>query len=200
MPPWTVAGTLPAGPAACLATSVPDGCPARRARARARSRSRRGPAARIRSARDGENADRPGAEVDDSVRAAILVAAREFNAGRYFEAHEALEEALDEVPEDLWSLFLGLIQVAVGYHKSTQPRRPGAARMLESGLEKLAPHANDAAGIDLGALRARARHDLDLLRAGSFDAEEFARHPPRLRPLRARPRRRPGARPPRGPT
>jgi cytochrome c-type biogenesis protein CcmH/NrfG len=31
-------------------------------------------------------------------RAALLAAAREFNSGRYFEAHEALEEALDDLP------------------------------------------------------------------------------------------------------
>jgi len=113
-------------------------------------------------------------------RAALLAAAREFNAGRFFEAHEALEDALDELPDELWSLFLGLIQVAVGYHKTTQPGRPGAARMLEIGLEKLAPYGGDVAGIELDELRDRARADLDALHAGRFDADALARRPPRL--------------------
>ena len=35
------------------------------------------------------------------VRRAILEAAREFNAGRFFEAHEAIEEVLDDTPDGL---------------------------------------------------------------------------------------------------
>jgi hypothetical protein len=111
---------------------------------------------------------------------ALLAAAREFNSGRYFEAHEALEEALDDLPDDLWNLFLGLIQVSVGYHKATQPLRPGAARMLEKGLDKLEPFPGDAAGIALDDLRARARRDLEDLTAGRFDQADFERRPPRL--------------------
>jgi predicted metal-dependent hydrolase len=128
---------------------------------------------------------------DDPLREAVLAAAREFNAGRYFEAHEALEDALDDVPEESWTLFLGLIQVAVGYHKVTQDLLPGARRMLEIGLEKLAPHADDAGGIELGALRDRAHEDLAALRAGSLDAARLAERPPRLVPRptsRVRPR------------
>jgi len=51
-----------------------------------------------------------------ALRAAVIAAARAFNSGRYFEAHEISEEALEEVPDDRWDLFVGLIQIAVGYH------------------------------------------------------------------------------------
>src|SRR5690606_26855285 len=91
------------------------------------------------------------------VREALVRAARELNAGRPFEAHEALEEALDDVPDELWELFLGLIQVAVGYHKLDQELWSGAVRMLGLGLAKLEPLPADAGGVKLETLRARVR-------------------------------------------
>jgi uncharacterized protein len=119
----------------------------------------------------------------EPVREALLAAAREFNAGRFFEAHEALEESLDDVPDALWNLFLGLIQVAVGYHKITQGLRSGAQRMLGIGLEKLAPFGDAEAGVRLDALRRRAQGDLDALANGTFDEDRFRSDPPRLQPL-----------------
>jgi uncharacterized protein len=120
---------------------------------------------------------------ESPVREALVAAAREFNAGRFFEAHEALEEALDDVPDALWELFLGLIQVAVGYHKITQDLRPGAKRMLRIGLEKLEAFGDEEAGLRLDALRRRARDDLRALETGAFDADRFRNDPPRLQPL-----------------
>jgi len=118
-------------------------------------------------------------------RDVLVAAAREFNAGRFFEAHEALEEGLDDVPGELWDLFLGLIQVAVGYHKASQRLWSGAARMLSIGLDKLDPFPSDAGGLRLDELRCRARADRDALARGAFDEGEFRRHPPRLQPLPA---------------
>ena len=113
----------------------------------------------------------------------LIDAAREFNAGRYFEAHEVLEEALEEVPEYLWDLFVGLIQVAVGYHKATQQLWSGAEHMLQRGLEKVESFPPEAAGFNLEALRQRMRTDIERLRSGRFDVGAFRRHPPRLQPL-----------------
>jgi uncharacterized protein len=119
----------------------------------------------------------------DPVHEALVAAAREFNAGRFFEAHEALEESLDDVPDALWELFLGLIQVAVGYHKITQDLRSGAKRMLRIGLEKLEPFGDEEAGLRLEALRRRATEDLQALESGGFDAGRFRSDRPRLQPL-----------------
>ena len=113
--------------------------------------------------------------------ARLSAAAREFNAGRFFEAHEALEEALDELPDGLWELFLGLIQIAVGYHKLANGHA-GAMRMLGLGLEKIAGHPDDAAGLDLASLRERVRADRDALLGSTFDADAFRASPPRLLP------------------
>jgi predicted metal-dependent hydrolase len=119
----------------------------------------------------------------DPVRKVVLDAAREFNAGRYFEAHEVLEDGLEEVPEPLWNLFVGLVQIAVGYHKATQQLWTGATRMLELGLKKAQAFPADAAGVNLEALRRRVRADVEALRGHRFDATAFARRPPRLQPL-----------------
>lgn len=124
---------------------------------------------------------------DARLRRLVLAAARELNAGRYFEAHEALEEQLDDVPDAWWPLFLGLIQVAVGYHKLASGN-DGAARMLGLGLEKLAAVADDALGIDVGALKWRAEHDRARLACRDLVGvrADLAEDPPRLLPL-ARP-------------
>ena len=109
---------------------------------------------------------------------ALLRSIKDFNSGRYFEAHEALEDALDAVEDDdtTWQLFLGLIRVAVGYHKWTSGY-PGAQTMLAMGLETLAPLPDECGGVRLETLRQRVRQDLvrvDTLSRGPGD------HAPRI--------------------
>lgn len=95
-----------------------------------------------------------------------LEGVRRFNAGEFFEAHEAFEECLDEVEDDdRWTLLLALIQVSVGYHKQTAGH-PGAERMLGLGVAKLAPLPDVAWGVRVEALRRRVRADLDALARG----------------------------------
>jgi hypothetical protein len=61
-----------------------------------------------------------------------------FNGGRFFEAHERWEAAwlVETGPSRL--LLQGLIQIAAGFLKARQGRAAGAARLLESGVEKVA--------------------------------------------------------------
>jgi predicted metal-dependent hydrolase len=115
----------------------------------------------------------------------LVDAAREFNAGRYFEAHEIIEDGLEDVPDEFWNLFLGLIQISVGYHKVTQRRWDGAQRMLELGLDKVAAFPPHASGLNLEELRRSVRAHVGWLKQGRFDEEGFAREPPRLQPLPA---------------
>lgn len=91
------------------------------------------------------------------------------------------------MPDDLWKLFLGLIQIAVGYHKASQGLAAGAERMLSIGLDKVADYPERAAGLDLAALRERATADRDALRTGK-DPFAILQPPPRFTPL-ARPAR-----------
>jgi predicted metal-dependent hydrolase len=99
-------------------------------------------------------------------RPVLLAAAREFNSGRFFEAHEILEEGLEEVDEGHWDLALGLIQIAVGYHKASQGLASGAVLMLGKGLEKVSPFPAEVATLQLEPLRRRVAADIDRLRRG----------------------------------
>jgi uncharacterized protein len=84
---------------------------------------------------------------------------RRFNGGDFFEAHEAFEECLDAVESDeRWDLLLGLVQIAVGYHKLVAGHS-GAERMLALGAEKLASFPDVAFGLAIGRLRRRAAAD-----------------------------------------
>lgn len=112
-----------------------------------------------------------------STRALLVAAAREFNSGRWFEAHEVLEEGLDDVADADWDLVIGLIQIAVGYHKLSQGLPSGALLMLEKGLQKVASYPEVAATLRLGDLRTAARGDCERLRRGL--AAPIA--PPRMR-------------------
>ena len=107
---------------------------------------------------------------------AFLDAVALFNAGQFFEAHEAFEALLDEVEEDQrWDLLLALIQVAVGYHKCASGH-PGGARMLGLGADKLRALPDEMSGVAVGALRARVAEDVQQLEAGRSPDE----HPPRI--------------------
>ena len=105
---------------------------------------------------------------------------RRFNAGEFFEAHEAFEELLDAVEADeRWELLVALIQVAVGYHKCSAGH-PGGARMLGLGAAKLAPFPPLAWGVAVEGLRRRVAEDIAVLEAdGSLDAR-LADSPPRI--------------------
>jgi hypothetical protein len=99
---------------------------------------------------------------------------RHFNAGEFFEAHEVFEDLLDQVDDARWDLLVGLVQVAVGYHKWSG-NHPGAARMLRLGAGKLAAFPEVAYGVAVGRLRQRADADAATLDAGGTLSE-----PPRL--------------------
>jgi hypothetical protein len=110
---------------------------------------------------------------------------RRFNAGEFFEAHEAFEALLDQVEEDgRWDLLLGLIQVAVGYHKCAHGH-PGGERMLGLGAAKLAVFPAQAWGVAVDAIRRRVADDLAILATGGSLAPRLAAAPPRITLVRS---------------
>ncbi len=112
--------------------------------------------------------------------AAFVEGVRRFNAGEFFEAHDAFVELLDEVESDRrWDLLVALIQVTVGYHKSSSGH-PGAARMLRLGAEKLAAFPAEAWGVAIEPLRRRVADDLELLDGGGSLPERLMESPPRI--------------------
>jgi predicted metal-dependent hydrolase len=125
--------------------------------------------------------DRTRGVAADRFPSGFAAGVRHFNASRFFEAHEAFENLLEQVEgDDRWELLLALIQVAVGYHKCTSGH-PGAERMLRLGLEKLAPFPALTAGVDVDALRTRVAEDLATLGRGGSLADQLRQSPPRLR-------------------
>ena len=105
---------------------------------------------------------------------------RRFNAGEFFEAHEAFEELLDAVEEDdRWELLVALIQVAVGYHKCASGH-PGGARMLGLGAGKLGAFPPVAWGVAVESLRQRVREDIAVLEAGGSLDARLTGSPPRI--------------------
>jgi uncharacterized protein len=110
----------------------------------------------------------------------LATGVRRFNAGQFFEAHEAFEDLLDLVEgDDRWDLLVALIQVSVGYHKCLAGH-PGAARMLGLGAEKLAAFPAVSRGIAVGRLRERVAEDLAWLDAGRALSPRLKESPPRI--------------------
>jgi predicted metal-dependent hydrolase len=71
-----------------------------------------------------------------------------FNSGRYFEAHEAWEDAWRVETGPVRLTLHGLIQVAAGLHKATRQNQPkGCVHLLGTGLEKLREVPEDSCGL-----------------------------------------------------
>ena len=112
---------------------------------------------------------------------------RLFNAGDFFAAHEAFEELLDRAEgNDCWECLVGLIQVAVGYHKWVSGH-PGAARMLGLGAAKLAAFPAVFRRLAVDRLRRRVAEDLATLKAGGSLGGRLPASPPRIEMIRERP-------------
>ncbi|HYZ88718.1 MAG TPA: DUF309 domain-containing protein [Myxococcales bacterium] len=82
---------------------------------------------------------------------ALLRGAALFDEGKFWEAHEAWEEAWLTEDGDVRLFLQGLIQVAAGYHKATVQLQPnGCVKLLRSGLDKLEPLPPEFLGVSLG--------------------------------------------------
>jgi hypothetical protein len=79
---------------------------------------------------------------------------RLFNSGRFFECHEALEEAWLAASGEQKTFLQGLIQLAVAFHHLRRSNRHGASRLLAAGMEKLSGFAPESETVDVAALLA----------------------------------------------
>lgn len=75
-----------------------------------------------------------------------------YNAGHYWNAHEAWEEVWLESERDMRNFYQGLIQVTASFVHLTRNEYPGSVRLLDSGLRKLERYAGDFMGVDLASL------------------------------------------------
>jgi len=80
-----------------------------------------------------------------------------FNAGNFFEAHEAWEEIWLAATEPEKTFLQGLIQVAAAFHHYSRGNRKGMESLLEAGLTKLAQFKDGHRGIAVARLRMDAK-------------------------------------------
>ena len=101
-----------------------------------------------------------------------------FNAGRFFECHEAWEEIWKRSGGEMKIFYQGLIQAAVAILHAQRRNLEGARSLHQKAREKLDTIPDDHMGIALGEMRVALAKFIDLaLRA---DGGPLA-PPPRLR-------------------
>ena len=95
-----------------------------------------------------------------------------FNQGRYWEAHEAWEQAWvpDRHGPDR-GFYKGLIQVAAGCLHHRRRNRRGALNKWRSGIDYLRPYLPRHHGLELGPLMERVEACLATLEAGVWPVE-----------------------------
>jgi len=99
---------------------------------------------------------------------------RLFNAGKYFEAHEALEEAWNEEKGKVRDLYRGILQIAVVYLHITRKNYNGAVKVYERSRKWLKDWPTICRGIKVGELRRDAEAVInEVKRLGMERISEF---------------------------
>lgn len=93
-----------------------------------------------------------------------------FNAGRYFQAHEAWEEGWHPSPEPERDFWQGLTQLAVGLTHRERGNAHGAATLLRRGAKKLRNYGDEYMGVVLTPLVAFADDTAERIEAEGTDA------------------------------
>jgi len=75
--------------------------------------------------------------------------------GRYFEAHEAFEDAWRAAPADERDFFQGLVHVVVAWYQDGRGNETGCRRQLEKAARRLAAFAPRHRGVDVASLLAQ---------------------------------------------
>jgi uncharacterized protein len=77
-----------------------------------------------------------------------------FNAGKYWHAHEALEDAWRAEPEPASGFYKGILQTAVFYHHLTNLNYEGAYKLYQRAQKWLVPVPPVCRGVHMDKLRA----------------------------------------------
>jgi hypothetical protein len=108
--------------------------------------------------------DSRGGSSDPGTNCALGIAL--FNAGQYFEAHEALEDAWRATTGADKLLLQALTQAAVALHHHSTGNLVGAESVMARALENLDPYTDEGAGLALDDLRPRLEAWLHAVRTG----------------------------------
>jgi len=99
---------------------------------------------------------------------------RLFNAGEYFEAHEALEDAWNAEKGEVRNLYRGILQIAVVYWHITRGNYNGAVKVYARSQRWLKDWPDVCRGIDVEELRKDAEAVIrEVERLGNEHIKEF---------------------------
>ena len=87
----------------------------------------------------------------------LRLGADRFNAGLYFEAHEAWEEVWLDAERPLRHFYQGLIQVAAAFVHLRRDEYPGTVKLLHEGIRKLEACPPATLGVDLARFTRETR-------------------------------------------
>jgi uncharacterized protein len=108
----------------------------------------------------------------DELQAGIIF----FNAGRYFDAHEAWEEMWRRTRGPLRLYYQGLVQAAVGMHHLGRGNRNGGQAQLAKALAKLEQYPDRFCGLENGKLVLDLKRTLQDLTPQQFTIERIGTH------------------------
>src|SRR5579862_2387022 len=100
--------------------------------------------------------------VNDAEKFELGVA--DFNAGRFFEAHEVWEELWLAAAEPEKTFLQGLIQIAAAFHHHGRRNARGTESLLAAGILKLTGCPDDFRGVAIAELRKEAEEWIEMLR------------------------------------
>jgi dTDP-4-amino-4,6-dideoxygalactose transaminase len=94
-----------------------------------------------------------------------------FNAGRFFDAHEALEDVWREASGDEREFLQAVIQIAVGLHHYSTGNLAGAGSLMARGAEKLGRYPETYCELRVNSLREAIARWTDALAGGAARPE-----------------------------
>lgn len=99
-----------------------------------------------------------------------------FNGGKYFEAHEALEEAWLQDPTPGREMYRAILQIAVAYLQIERGNYQGAVKMFLRVRQWIQPLPDNCRGVDIAQLRQDAQKVYEqLIRIGKYRLADFDR-------------------------
>jgi uncharacterized protein len=111
-------------------------------------------------------------------RSALVAGVEQFNAHRFWHAHESWEVPWLKAEGDPRTFLQGLIQLAAAYHHVQRGTFSGGVRLFDAALRRLGSFPEGYGGIDRAeAVEAAAGHRERIARGDRIDAGEF----PKLR-------------------
>ena len=114
-------------------------------------------------------------------REALAKGIREFNAWRFYDCHETLEDVWRAEDGPLADFFQGIIKVAAGFHHLLRGNHKGAVNLLGHAITLLQPYRPACMGVDVQRLADEASacygrvRELGPKRIGEFDRSTLPR-------------------------